>query len=160
MSGVAVVTDTTQYLPQDVVDRHGLSLVSLYVNWNGRTDRESDMPTYDAFYDYLRASAATCRARRSRRSATSWRSTSRWSSAATTSSRSTSPAASRHGALRGAGARRARRARRGRGRIVVLDSRTGCAGHGLMAIAADQRRQGRRRRAGRRGRSRRARETG
>ena len=56
MSGIAVVTDTTQYLPQDVVDRHGLSLVSLYVNWDGRTDRESDMPTYDAFYDHLRAS--------------------------------------------------------------------------------------------------------
>jgi DegV family protein with EDD domain len=56
MSGIAVVTDTTQYLPRDVVDRHGLSLVSLYVNWDGRTDRESDMPTYDAFYDYLRAS--------------------------------------------------------------------------------------------------------
>ena len=56
MSGVAVVTDTTQYLPREVVDRHGLSLVSLYVNWDGRTDRESDMPTYDAFYDYLRTS--------------------------------------------------------------------------------------------------------
>ena len=37
MSGIAVVTDTTQYLPRDVVDRHGLSLVSLYVNWDGRT---------------------------------------------------------------------------------------------------------------------------
>ena len=54
MSGVAVVTDTTQYLPQEVVDRHGLSLVSLYVNWNGKTDRESDMPGYDAFYEFLK----------------------------------------------------------------------------------------------------------
>ena len=51
-----MVTDTTQYLPQEVVDRHGLTLVSLYVNWDGRTDRESDMPDYDAFYDHLRAS--------------------------------------------------------------------------------------------------------
>ena len=30
-----MVTDTTQYLPREVVDRHGLSLVSLYVNWDG-----------------------------------------------------------------------------------------------------------------------------
>ena len=42
MSGVAVVTDTTQYLPDEVIERHGLKLVSLYVNWDGRTDRESD----------------------------------------------------------------------------------------------------------------------
>ena len=54
MSGVAVVTDTTQYLPQEVVERHGLSLVSLYVNWDGRTDRESEMPGFDAFYDFLK----------------------------------------------------------------------------------------------------------
>ena len=53
MYGIAVVTDTTQYLPQEVVDRHGLSLVSLYGNWDGRTDRESDMPGYDAFYEFL-----------------------------------------------------------------------------------------------------------
>ena len=54
MPGVAVVTDTTHYLPREVVERHGLSLVSLYVNWAGRTDRESDLPDYDAFYEHLR----------------------------------------------------------------------------------------------------------
>ena len=37
MSPVAVVTDTTQYLPADVIARHGIHLVSLYVNWNGRS---------------------------------------------------------------------------------------------------------------------------
>jgi hypothetical protein len=55
MSGVAVVTDTTQYLPQEVIDRHGLSLVSLYVNWNGRTDRESEMPGFGDFYGFLKS---------------------------------------------------------------------------------------------------------
>src|SRR3712207_3784475 len=55
MSGVAVVTDTTQYLPHEVIERHGIHLVSLYVNWNGRTDRESDLPDYDAYYDFLRS---------------------------------------------------------------------------------------------------------
>ena len=55
MPGVAVVTDTTHYLPADVVARHDLHLVSLYVNWAGRTDRESDLPDYDAFYDHMRS---------------------------------------------------------------------------------------------------------
>src|SRR5919199_3231531 len=55
MSPVAVVTDTTQYLPGDVIERHGIHLVSLYVNWNGRTDREADVPDYDAYYDFLRS---------------------------------------------------------------------------------------------------------
>jgi fatty acid-binding protein DegV len=50
---VAVVTDTTQYLPRAVIERHGIHLVSLYVNWNGRTDREIDLPDYDAYYDFL-----------------------------------------------------------------------------------------------------------
>jgi DegV family protein with EDD domain len=57
VSRVAVVTDTTQYLPREVVARHGLHLVSLYVNWNGRTDREADLPDFDAFYDYMRSAA-------------------------------------------------------------------------------------------------------
>jgi fatty acid kinase fatty acid binding subunit len=55
--GVAVVTDTTQYLPREVIARHGLHLVSLYVNWNGRTDREADFPDFDAFYGYMRSAA-------------------------------------------------------------------------------------------------------
>jgi DegV family protein with EDD domain len=55
--GVAVVTDTTQYLPREVIARHGLHLVSLYVNWNGRTDREADLPDFDAFYDHMRSAA-------------------------------------------------------------------------------------------------------
>ena len=57
MPGVAVVTDTTHYLPAAVVERHDLHLVSLYVNWDGRTDRESDLPDYDGFYDHLRTAA-------------------------------------------------------------------------------------------------------
>ena len=57
MGGVAVVTDTTHYLPAEVVRRHELHEVSLYVNWDGRTDRESDIGDYDAFYDHLRTAA-------------------------------------------------------------------------------------------------------
>ena len=57
MSGVAVVTDTTQYLPPEIMERHGIRLVSLYVNWDGRTDRESDLGDYDGFYDHMRVAA-------------------------------------------------------------------------------------------------------
>ena len=49
------MTDTTQYLPREVIERHGIHLVSLYVNWDGRTDREIDLADYDGFYDFLRS---------------------------------------------------------------------------------------------------------
>ena len=139
MSGIAVVTDTTQYLPQEVVDRHGLSLVSLYVNWDGRTDRESDMPSYDAFYD---APARERRRPAEHLAAVGGRLPRRLRAAARARRRRRlDPPLRRHlghRALGRAGARRARRARASTpDRIVVLDSRTGAAGHGLMAIAAD-----------------------
>src|SRR3954454_23885942 len=51
---VAVVTDTTQYLPREVIERHSIHLVSLYVNWQGRTDRESELPDYHGFFHFLR----------------------------------------------------------------------------------------------------------
>src|SRR3954465_5561274 len=59
MGRTRIVTDTTHYLPDEVVERDDLSLVSLYLNWNdparpGRTDREADLPDFDAFYDHLR----------------------------------------------------------------------------------------------------------
>src|SRR5256885_8381426 len=55
MSRVAVVTDTTGYLPGELVRAHGIHLVSLYVNFGGeRTVREADITDYDRFYDELR----------------------------------------------------------------------------------------------------------
>ena len=50
---VRVVTDTTHYLPAEIADRDGLRLVSLYVNWSGRTDRESALGDFGAFYEHL-----------------------------------------------------------------------------------------------------------
>jgi DegV family protein with EDD domain len=55
--GVAVVTDTTHYLPAQLVAEAGLHEVSLYVNWDGRTDRESDITDYTAYYEYLRTAS-------------------------------------------------------------------------------------------------------
>jgi DegV family protein with EDD domain len=57
MPKVAVVTDTTHYLPRELADAHDLHQVSLYVNWEGRQDRESDLPDFDAYYAHLRSAA-------------------------------------------------------------------------------------------------------
>jgi DegV family protein with EDD domain len=52
---VALVTDSTAYLPRELVEQHGIQLVSLYVNWEDRSEREVDMPDFNAFYDRLRS---------------------------------------------------------------------------------------------------------
>jgi DegV family protein with EDD domain len=52
---VAVVTDTTHYLPPDVVAAEGVHLVSLYVRWGEDLERESDMADFDGFYERLRS---------------------------------------------------------------------------------------------------------
>ena len=55
MSPVAVVTDTTHYLPADLVRQNDLHLVSLYVRFGDELERESEMPDFQAFYDRLRS---------------------------------------------------------------------------------------------------------
>jgi DegV family protein with EDD domain len=54
---VAVVSDSTAYLPRALAEKHGIRLVSLYVNWDDRSERELDMPDFNGFYDRLRAAA-------------------------------------------------------------------------------------------------------
>ena len=54
MQSVAIVSDTTGYLPAELVERHGIQLVSLYVNWEDASEREADMPNFDDFYARLR----------------------------------------------------------------------------------------------------------
>ncbi|MEA2440517.1 MAG: fatty acid kinase fatty acid binding subunit [Thermoleophilaceae bacterium] len=52
---VAVVTDTTSYLPGELADANQIQLVSLYVVFGGeRTVREADITDYDAFFEELR----------------------------------------------------------------------------------------------------------
>ena len=55
MAPVAIVTDTTHYLPRDLASAHDIHQVSLYVNWQDRQDRETDLPDFDAYYEHLRA---------------------------------------------------------------------------------------------------------
>jgi DegV family protein with EDD domain len=54
MGRVAIVTDTCHYLPRQLVAARGIHEVSLYVHWDGREDRESALPDYDAYYAHLR----------------------------------------------------------------------------------------------------------
>ncbi len=57
MPGVAVVSDTTAYLPPAMVEESGIRLVSLYVNHGPeRTDREADIDDLGRFFEELRSS--------------------------------------------------------------------------------------------------------
>jgi DegV family protein with EDD domain len=56
MPGVAVVSDTTAYLPPSVLEDTGIHLVSLYVNWgSARTEREADITDLGRFFEELRS---------------------------------------------------------------------------------------------------------
>jgi len=136
MSRVAVVTDTTQYLPDDVLARHDIRLVSLYVGWDGHTGRESDLPDYDAFYAQLRAAEELPN--------TSQPSVGDFLAVYEPLLEEGADVLSIHlsagisGTCGSAEQARAQLVERGVDgeRIVVLDSATACAGHGLMAVAA------------------------
>jgi DegV family protein with EDD domain len=136
MPGVAVVTDTTQYLPTEALARHDIHLVSLYVSWNGRTDREAELADYDAFYDYLRSGGEL--------PSTSQPSVGDFLAVYEPLLERGDDILSIHlsGGISGTvrAAEQAREALIERGvageRLQVVDSRTGCAGHGFMAVAA------------------------
>lgn len=142
VSRVAVVTDTTQYLPREVVARHGLHLVSLYVNWNGRTDREADLPDFDAFYDHLRSAAQL--------PSTSQPSVGDFLAVYEPLLEDGCDVLSIHlsggisGTVGAAEQARDQLIERGiaAGRITVIDSETAAAGHGFMSIAAANAAQG------------------
>jgi DegV family protein with EDD domain len=50
---VALVTDSTTYLPPALIERHGIHQVSLYVGWEGDLRPESEYRDLDAFYARL-----------------------------------------------------------------------------------------------------------
>jgi DegV family protein with EDD domain len=58
MPDVAVVTDTTHYLPADLVAQRGVREVSLYVGAGDRQEREADISDLGAFYDGLRSASS------------------------------------------------------------------------------------------------------
>ncbi len=50
---VSIVSDTCHYLPRDLVEKHGIHEVSLYVHFDDQTIRESEIADYDAYYTRL-----------------------------------------------------------------------------------------------------------
>jgi DegV family protein with EDD domain len=55
MSPVAVVTDSTSYLPPELIERHGIKVVPLYVVFGGdRIVPEVEITDYPAFFEELR----------------------------------------------------------------------------------------------------------
>ena len=138
MAGTAVVSDTTAYLPDDIVAAHGIHLVSLYVTLDGieRPESEISGAGYGEFFERLRRSTE----------------------GATTSQPSVGDFIEVYGPLLDAGreivsihisagisgtCESARQARQrliddGRAgeRISVFDSRSACGGQGMLALAA------------------------
>ncbi len=55
-SRVAVVTDSTTYLPPELIARHEIVAVSLYVGWDGDLRPEPEYADLDRFYARLRDS--------------------------------------------------------------------------------------------------------
>jgi len=51
--GVAIVTDSTPYLPRELIERRGIAQVSLYVGWEGDLRPEREYEDLDAFYARL-----------------------------------------------------------------------------------------------------------
>jgi DegV family protein with EDD domain len=137
-ANTAVVTDTTAYLPPELVAEHGIHEVSLYVTLDGEQRRESEISAegYDDFFERLRGSPE----------------------GATTSQPSVGDFTAVYEPLLAQGceivsihisagisgtydsALQARQslieAGKGGERIHVWDSRTGCGGQGLMALIA------------------------
>jgi fatty acid kinase fatty acid binding subunit len=59
MPSTAVVADTTSYLPPELIEKHDVKLVSLYVGIEGEQEREADIADLHAFYERLRVSDQT-----------------------------------------------------------------------------------------------------
>jgi DegV family protein with EDD domain len=132
---VAIVADTTAYLPAELVERHGIHLVSLYVNWEDSSERESDMPNFDAFYDRLRTA--------DRLPTTSQPSIGDFLAVYEPLTEQGLEVVSIHisGGISGTveSARQAKEQladRKGTDRVTVIDSERACGGLGMMALAA------------------------
>jgi DegV family protein with EDD domain len=136
MARVAVVTDTTHYMPRTLVQELGLHEVSLYVTFDGATEREADITDLDDFYTRLSSS--------SEMPSTSQPSVGDFLTVYEPLLDEGADIVSIHlsagisGTFTAAQQARDELVERGidPARLVVLDSATACAGLGMMAIAA------------------------
>jgi DegV family protein with EDD domain len=132
MAPVAVVTDTTPYLPAALLAEHAIHQVSLYVGWDGDLRPENEYHDLDAFYARLRDSP--------RLPATSQPSVGDFLAVYEPLLRSGHAIVSIHLAAGLSGTCESAReaARTAGGRIEVIDARTGAGGLGCMVLAAAQ----------------------
>ena len=131
-----VVCDTTAYLPAELVSSRGIHLVSLYVGLEGELERESEITDYGEFYERLRSSNSKV--------TTSQPSIGDFVEVYEPLLADGKEIVSIHisggisGTCEAAEQARDRLAQEGKGgeRIRIYDSRTGCGGLGLCALAA------------------------
>src|SRR5215210_6022900 len=136
MPSTAVVADTTSYLPRELLDKHDIKEVSLYVGLEGDQEREADIADLHAFYERLRVSDQTV--------TTSQPSVGDFISVYEPLLAEGKEIISIHltsgisGTCESAMQARERLTADGKGgeRIAVCDSRTGAGGMGLMVIGA------------------------
>ncbi|HEX3669375.1 MAG TPA: DegV family protein [Acidimicrobiia bacterium] len=138
MPETAVVTDTTAYLPDEAVAENGIHLVSLYVTLEGEQRRESEISgaAYGEFFERLRRSEEG--ATTSQPSVGDFLGIYEPLLAEGRDIVSVHISAGISGTVEAARQARQRLIDDGKGgeRISVLDSRTGCGGQGMLAIAA------------------------
>ena len=137
-SNTAVVVDTTAYLPDELIERHGIHRVSLYVTLEGEQKRESeiDATAYDDFYERLRRSDEG--ATTSQPSVGDFRTVYEPILAEGREIVSIHLSAGISGTCDSARQAREQLIAEGRGgeRIIVYDSRSACGGTGLLALTA------------------------
>ena len=134
----AVVTDTTAYLPDELVAEAGIHLVSLYVTLAGKQQPESEITAgeYDDFYERLRRSEEG--ATTSQPSVGDFLEVYEPLLAAGSEIVSIHISAGISGTYESALQARQRLIDDGKGgeRIEVLDSQSGCGGQGMLALIA------------------------
>ena len=134
----AVVTDTTAYLPDEIVDELGIKRVSLYVTLDGEQNREGEISgaAYDDFYERLARSEAG--ATTSQPSVGDFRSAYEPFLAEGHDVVSVHLSAGISGTCDSARQARQQLIDEGLGgeRVHVWDSRSACGGQGLMAMVA------------------------
>ena len=137
-ANTAVVVDTTSYLPDELIDRHGIHRVSLYVTLAGEQKRESEISAaeYDDFYERLRGS--TDGATTSQPSVGDFLAVYKPLLADGRDIVSIHLSAGISGTCESARQARQQLLDEGKGgeRILVYDSRSACGGSGLLAITA------------------------
>jgi fatty acid kinase fatty acid binding subunit len=133
--GIAVVTDSTPYLPRELIDAWGIHEVSLYVGWDGDLRPEDQYHDLEAFYARLRESESLPST--SQPSVGDFRACYEPLVAAGRDVISVHLASGLSGTCESASEAARTLAERGHpGRVEVVDSQTGAGGLGCMVLTA------------------------